>query len=213
MNRRYFALAGLVLLTGASLAAQEYENHFFTANVGGGFTVPAYNTGLRHDDGWNIGTGAGVNFFGSHLGVNGEFMFNSMGINSATLQALEFPGGNTHVWSFTVDPVLRLNPRGKVDFYLTGGYGVYHRYVAFTQPTTAVFNAFDPFFGVFYQVGVPANQVLLSYSTTKGGVNGGGGVSMRLGHSRAKIYAEARYHQMYTRTPTTFVPVTIGFRF
>jgi hypothetical protein len=26
----------------------------FTANVGAGFTIPAYATGLRHDNGWNI---------------------------------------------------------------------------------------------------------------------------------------------------------------
>jgi len=139
-------------------------------------------------------------------------MYNSMGINSTTLQALEFPGGNTHIWAFTADPVLRLNPHGKLDLYLTGGYGVYHRHVEFTQPTIASFTVFDPFFGLFYPVGVPANQVLLEYSTTKGGVNGGGGISMPLGHSRARMYLEARYHQMYTKRPTAFLPVTFGFR-
>jgi len=205
-------LGCMVSLTSASLAAQEREDHLFTANIGGGATLPVYNTGFRHDNGWNIGAGAGVNMLHSHLGLNGEFMFDSMGINSTTLDQLQFPNGNTHIWSFTVDPVIRFNPHGPLDFYLTGGYGVYHRYVAFTQPTVVSYTVFDPFFGVFYPVGVPANQVLLDYSTTKGGVNGGGGISMRLGHGRSRIYLEARYHQMYTRPVTSFLPVTIGFR-
>ena len=68
-------VACLVSFTSASLAAQEHEDHRFTANVGAGFTIPAYTTGLRHDNGWNIGAGAGVNMFTSHLGLMGEFMY------------------------------------------------------------------------------------------------------------------------------------------
>ncbi|SRR5712692_10504188 len=70
-------VACLVSFTSASLAAQEHEDHRFTANVGAGFTIPAYTTGLRHDNGWNIGAGAGVNMFTSHLGLMGEFMYPS----------------------------------------------------------------------------------------------------------------------------------------
>ena len=84
-----------------------------------------------------------------------------------------------------------------------------YRHVEFTQPTIATFTAFDPFFGVFFPVGVPANQVLLQYSTTKLGVNGGAGLAF--GH-KVKFYAEARYHQMYTRNATSFLPVTFGIR-
>src|SRR5258706_15825965 len=82
-------------------------------------------------------------------------------------------------------------------FYLIGGPGVYHRHVEFTQPTVATFTAFDPFFGFFFPVAGPTQQVLLDFSTTKLGVNGGGGVTFKVGE-RAKFYAEARYHQMYT---------------
>jgi hypothetical protein len=207
----FLVMVGLLGMSSVSLAAQEYDNTRWTANVGGGFTVPEYNTGTRHDNGWNFNAGAGANFLSSHVGLMGEFMYNSLGVNSATLQTLQFPNGSTSIWAVSAEPVVRFNPHGQVDFYLVGGPGVYHRNVEFTQPTIAAFSAFDPFFGIF-QVAVPANQVLLSYSTTKLGVNGGGGVSVHLGHSRAKIYAEARYHQMYTRTPTAFVPVTFGIR-
>ncbi len=198
-------------LTAIPMAAQESQNSIFTGAVGAGFTTPVYHTGSALDTGWNFSAQAGVQLFNAHLGLVGEFTYNDMGINSATLNALQFPGGDTHIWGFSAEPVIRFNPNGKVDFYLIGGPGVFHRHVEFTQPTIATFTGFDPFFGVFYPIAVPANQVLLSYDTTKLGVNGGGGFNFHLrGHS--KFFAEARYYQMYTNRPTAFVPVTFGFR-
>jgi hypothetical protein len=218
MNRLFhrvcggIGLTGLAILTIAPLVAQEQEDHLWTASLGAGFTTPSYHTGTEMDTGWNISTGAGLNFFHSHLGLNGEFMFNSLGVNNSTLNNLGYPGGDVHVWAFTGDPVIRLNPHGRFDFYLTGGPGVYHRYVEFTAPTLASFTGYNPFLGVFYPVTVPANEVVNSFSTTKLGVNGGGGFTMRLGSGRAKFFAEARYNQMYTRQVTSFIPVTFGIK-
>jgi len=194
------------------LAAQETQNSLFTAAVSAGFTTPVYHTGTALDNGWNFNAQAGVNTFNAHLSLVGEFMFNDMGINSATLNALQFPGGSTRIWGVSAEPVLRFNPQGKVDFYLIGGPGIFHRHVEFTQPTVETFTGFDPFFGVFYPISVPANQVLLSYDTNKLGVNGGGGVNFRVGSGHAKFFAEARYYQMYTKRPTAFLPVSFGFR-
>lgn len=193
-------------------AAQETQNSRFTAAVGAGFTMPVYHTGTALDNGWNFNAQGGINTFNAHLSLVGEFMFNHMGINSATLDALQFPGGTASVWGFSAEPVIRFNPQGKVDFYLIGGPGIFHRHVEFTQPTLATFTAFDPFFGVFYPVAVPANQVLLSYDTNKLGVNGGAGFNFHVGSGHAKFFAEARYYQIYTKRPTSFVPVSFGFR-
>jgi hypothetical protein len=82
--------ASLAFLAISPLRAQEQEDHLWTASLGAGFTTPAYHTGSAYDDGWNIYTGAGLNFFHSHLGLNGEFMFNSMGVNSGTLNDLGY---------------------------------------------------------------------------------------------------------------------------
>jgi hypothetical protein len=193
-----FGLASLAFLAIYPLSAQEQEDHLWTASLGAGFTTPAYGTGSEFDNGWNISTGAGLNFFHSHLGLNGEFMFNSMGVNSGTLSNLGYPSGDTHVWAFTGDPVIRLNPHGKFDFYLTGGPGIYHQYLSFGAPAPGTFFGIAPF--------------ATSYTITRLGVNGGGGVSMRLGSSRAKFFAEARYNQMYTRPVTSFIPVTFGIK-
>ena len=76
----------------------------------------------------------------------------------------------------------------------------------------ATVTAFDPWFG-FYPANVVTNQVIGSYGVYKGGVNGGAGIAFRLGSSRAKVFAEARYHHMFTqRIDSSFIPVTFGIR-
>lgn len=210
--KKFIFLACVAGLAAIPLAAQETENSFFTAAVGAGFTTPVYNLGTQSDDGWNLGAQAGINLFAAHLSLVGDFQFTSMGINSTTLSNVGFPGGNTQIWDFSADPIIRFRPESRLSFYLIGGPGVYHRYVDFTQPSIATFTGFDPFFGVFYPVAVPVNQVVLSYTTTKLGVNGGGGVNFALGHGHSKFFAEARYNVMYTHPRTAWIPVSFGFR-
>lgn len=191
-----------------SLSAQEVPR--FTFDIGGGFTQPVGNTGRHLDDGWNVQAGAGVNF-NAHLAALLQFNYNGMGINSTTLNNLGFPGGDLRIWSFTLDPVVHLTPGHPVDFYLIGGGGVYHRTQEFTAPTTETLTGFDPFFG-FYQVAVPATEVLSSYSVYKPGVNGGAGIAFGT-RWHAKLFAEARYHRIFMGPyHTDFVPVTFGVR-
>ncbi len=205
----FACLGGLV---GLPAAAQETENSFFTGAIGAGFTTPVYHAGRQLDNGWNVEAQAGINLFDAHLSLVGDFNFNDLGINSTTLQGVGFPGGSTYLWDISADPVVRFRPQSRLSFYLIGGPGVYHRTVDFTEPTLATFTGFDPFFGFFYPVAVPVNQVVLSYSTTKFGWNGGAGLNFGLGHGHAKFFAEARYNEMNTRVRTAYIPVTFGFR-
>jgi hypothetical protein len=203
-------IAGLTMLP---LSAQENSYSLFTAGAGGGFSEPIYHAGGQLDMGWNFRGQAGVNLFGGRMGLVGEFGFDDMGVTSSVLNNLGFPGGNTYVYSFSAEPVIRFGTHHRVTPYLFGGPGVYHRTVDFTAPTVATYTGFDPFFGVFYPVAVPANQVLASYSTTKLGVTGGAGFDFHLGSSgHGKFFAEARYTQMYTTRPMAWIPVTFGFR-
>jgi opacity protein-like surface antigen len=201
----------LCLFVLAPLPALAQAERYLTADIGGGFSSPVYSTGGRLQNGWNFGMGVGVRPF-PYLGVKVDFGYNQLDVNRATLNNLHFPNGDMRIFSFTLDPIIHVNPRGPVDFYLVGGAGVYHRTIEFTAPTGAIFTGFDPFFGFFYPVGVPANQVLASQTTVKPGVNGGAGFQFGFRHT-IKFFAEARYHNMYTRgRDTTWVPVTFGFR-
>jgi opacity protein-like surface antigen len=204
-----YSVAALFL----ALPAAAQNTNKFTFNVGGGFTEPVYDTDGRVDRGYNINVGAGVNFAPA-IGVIGEFGYNGMGVTSRVLNAVGAPNGDARIYSLTLNPIVRFNPRGRFDFYAIGGGGYYRRTVEFTEPTSAIITAFDPFYGAFFPLQVPANTVLGSFTQNKGGWNAGAGITIQLkGDSNAKFFAESRYHHIYT-TPvrTTILPVTFGFR-
>ncbi|HUA21590.1 MAG TPA: outer membrane beta-barrel protein [Bryobacteraceae bacterium] len=186
-----------------SLNAQEIPR--LTYDFGAGFTQTVGTTGKNLDQGWNVEGGPTYNLM-PFLGVKLDLGYNSFGVNSATLSNLGLQNGNFNVFSATVDPIVRLHPRGRIDPYFIGGYGVYHYTQSFTAPSGAALTAFSPFFGGFL-----AN----SYSATHGGVNGGAGVELAL-KGRWKIFAEARYDRIFlegVQHHIDYVPVSFGFRF
>lgn len=201
--------SGIGLLLIGAVSAQETPPVSF--NIGGGFTQTLGGTGQRLNNGWNVDGGVGFNF-SSYVGVMGQFNFNQFDINTTTLNAIGFPGGDVSVWSATLNPIVHTNPHGPVDVYFIGGGGWYQRRQQFTQPTIAVLPGFDPYFG-FYNVSVPANQVITSYTVNKPGVNGGIGVALGT-KWHVKVYAEARYHRIILseNRHTDYLPVTFGFR-
>jgi opacity protein-like surface antigen len=202
-------LAGLVLAQPS--AAQDFNR--FAFSVGGGFTNPVRHTEGRLNMGFNLGAGAGVNFT-PHLGMNAEFGFNHMNLSERTLSLAGVPGGDARIYSVTLNPIVRFNPHGRFDAYLTGGGGYYRRSVDYTEPGIGEATFFDPYFGVFFPAAVPTTTVLATFIQNKGGVNVGGGISVRIkGDSNAKIFAEARYHHMFTSpVRTSYLPVTFGLR-
>jgi hypothetical protein len=196
------------LLAAGMLAAQEGPG--FTFAIGGGFTQPTGNTGRNLNDGWNIRGGAGVNFT-PYLGAMLDLGYDHMGINGTTLANIGVPGGDVQVFSATIDPVVHLNPHGHVDFYLTGGGGLFHWYQEFTQPSAAIVSGFNPFFG-FYSAAVPANQILASYSVNRPGFDVGAGIAFGT-RRHGKFFAEARYDHIYMmHSHADYIPVTFGFR-
>jgi len=200
-------VTGLLLAGFAS--AQEFSH--FTADIGGGFTTPLGTTGSNLDYGWNIQGGVGYNF-SPYFGTKVQAEFDDLGINSGTLHSLGYPGGDVHVFSATVDPIIHLTPRHPVDVYVIGGGGLYHFYQEFTQPTVVPVTVFDPFFG-FYTAGFPGSQVLSSYSVNKPGWNGGLGVSFGAPHGHGRFFAEARYdHIFMSHSHVDYLPVSFGFR-
>src|SRR5277367_6456315 len=118
MKRRQRTLIALAIgawgLTTFDAMAQETSH--FTNDVQGGFTTTAGRSGHFVDNGWNIGADLGYNF-NTHLGALFQFDYNENGINSTTLGNLGYPGGDIHVWDFSLDPIFHFMPSGPVDFY------------------------------------------------------------------------------------------------
>jgi len=206
---RLTACGTFALLTALPSMAQ---NNKFTFNIGGGFTEPVRNYG-RFDTGFNITAGAGVNLT-PNFGLIGEFGFNNLGLTRQALSLAGVPDGSTRIYSLTLNPIVHLNPRGRFDAYVVGGGGYYRRTVEFTAPSVATVTAFDPFFGVFYPADIATHTVLGSFSQNKGGLNVGAGLSFKVKEDgNAKIFAESRYHYIYTSPRRTqILPVTFGLR-
>ena len=197
------------LLLAGGLSAQEFSHLAF--DIGGGFTQSVGSTGRNLDNGWNVGGGVGWNF-SPYIGAMVQTNFNSMGINSTTLSNLGYPGGDVHIFSATIDPIVHLHPHGHWDAYIVGGGGLYHVYQEFTAPGVATVTGFNPFFG-FYTAGIPTTQVLASDSVNKPGANIGAGIALGT-KWHAKFYAEARWNHVFMNNNqhVDYVPVTFGVR-
>jgi hypothetical protein len=197
------------LLAFAALNAQEMQR--FSFDIGAGFTTPVGNTGRNlQNPGWNIEGGGGVNIT-PYFGVMLDAGYNYMGINAATLNSLGVPGGDVHIFTFTLDPVVHLNPKGHFDVYVTGGGGLFHQYQEFTQPSVGYGYGFSPFFG-FGSYAYPATQILGSSSVNKPGIDVGAGVAMGT-KWHGKFFAEAKYDRMFLNNRhIDYLPVSFGFR-
>jgi opacity protein-like surface antigen len=206
-------LATAVTLSLSGLAAaQQYEGHRWSANIGGGYTPLLGALNKRLDNGYNITFGAGYNV-SSRFSLGAQVMYNGLGVSSGLLREVAVPGGNARIWSVTVDPKLTFAPRHRVTPYVVGGVGYYRRVVEFTQPTTIPVTFFDPFFGFFPTV-LPADQVIGRVIRDGIGGNAGLGFQVPVGERGVKIFAEARYHYASGGgIPTRMLPFTIGVRF
>lgn len=100
--------------------AQSAALQKFTFNIGGGATVPLGELAQRLDNGWHLSVGGGYNF-APQFGVIAEYMYHGMGVTRSTLNAASVPDGNAHIQSVTLNPIVRVNPKGRVDVYFIGG--------------------------------------------------------------------------------------------
>jgi hypothetical protein len=180
-------------------------HHFGEARATGffgvGATAPVNPTARITDTGWNFAGGIGVTK--NYLGLMLDFSFNDLGLNRSTLRQFGATRGSEKFWALTVDPVFHVNQRGPVDFYVTGGGGLYGRISTLRAPS----GFGGPFSG--------ADEVVSSFTRYKPGVDGGAGFSFNVGYTnRVKVFLEARYHHMFTPgSGESFVPVTLGVRF
>ena len=192
----------LLVLSGAlSLAAQPpgfgWARPTGWFGVGASAAVNPVATRLNNV-GWNIAGGVGVT--NEYIGLMVDAMYNEFSLNRRARNQLGADDGRQRFWAFTVDPVFHVNYRGPIDFYVTGGGGVYGQQISFSQR--------------FYSGNFYRDDFVWRNTIYKPGVNGGVGFAYSIGGGPIKIIAEARFHHMFTSgSGTSFVPVTIGVSF
>jgi opacity protein-like surface antigen len=201
-----------LLLFSITVYSRAQDDTPYTFHAGAGISPLVGSISSRLDNGWHITFGGGYNFT-PHFTSTLDYTYNGFGVSQKVLTEAGVPGGNAHMQSITVNPKLRLNRHGKFDPYVVGGVGYYRRTVEFTRPVLVQVFLFDPFFGIFFNTLVPANQVLGKIIGDGIGESLGGGLDIKLGDSGVKFFTEARYHYASTgRIVTRMVPVTFGIR-
>lgn len=212
-----------------SRASDRYVDHglfsHLTFEAGGGFNAPTNDSSPYITWGGNFTAGAGYRF-NPYLSLMLEYQIIDDKLPGALAAETGANGGNAHIWSFTLDPVLDLFPKRANSFYVTGGGGFYRKMTNFTDP--ALVDWCD-----FYYCGIGvANVVVGHFSSNQGGWNIGGGYTRRIAgdydNGRIKLFAEVRYLDVLSPavngiTPnglsatsvaadTKLIPVTFGVR-
>jgi opacity protein-like surface antigen len=215
-RRRYTAciVAVFFCLICMNLSAFGQTTSPFTFHAGGGVSPLTGQISDRLNTGWHWTAGAGIRFrpaFEATL----DYTYHGFGVKDSVLREFQVPDGNSHVWSLTVNPKIRIPGDLPASPYIVGGIGYYRRTVEFTTPTIAEGLVFDPFFDTFFRVPFAADQVLGSVTRSGIGGNLGAGfeVRFRAGDNTPRFFTEARYEYADTgRVPTRMIPVTFGLR-
>jgi hypothetical protein len=210
-------LFGAVLLL--PLFAQD-DLELLNFNVGGGLTVPLNPTARYVGVNGNGTIGAGANF-NKKNSIEGDFMWNGLSPATSLVHPLSTPTGSINVFSVTGE--YRFHRDGIADspfgFYVMGGGGWYYRQTnidkRYVVPPLTVCQPIYNWWGLSCNSGGFVSSVTVaSHGSSAGGINAGAGFTVKVGDLGWKFFVESRYNYAWSNfIPTTFVPVTFGFRF
>jgi len=213
-------LVGVAALVASCLStafAQDFSR--FNFNIGGGPSAPINPTaryvGLSGN--FNIGAGYNINKKNS---ITGEFLWVGLPSN-LDFHPIDAPSIDMNLYSLAVNYRYHADSiRGShFGLYALGGGGWYYRHASLDRniivPPSTVCTPIYFWWGYGCDPGgYVISEQIASRGNSAGGVNAGVGFTVRLTDSGLKFYVESRYHYAWTsRVPTTFAPVTFGFRF
>ena len=216
------------------------NKYAFIAGVG--LTVPVGNTHKYDKPSYGFQVGGGRNF-NKNFSVIAQFDYDNFGLQGSTIanqselyfgalnQGLD---GNSHIWSFSLDPVFNFYSSEGLGAYAVVGVGFYHKVTNFTLPEAACADYYCQF---QYLV----NENVDHYTSNAPGFNGGLGLTFKPSRfANERFYVEGRYVfvdnsqrtgvtinsptatlNTYTGTNlypansnrTSYVPIKVGVRF
>jgi hypothetical protein len=219
-----------------TLSGQAQSSSPFNLHIGGGVGVPLNPTSNFAGISGTFQVGAGPNF-GPHSSIVGEFMWQGLPptrntllpvvnalcattvVGSSAACSIASIAASNNLYTLTANYMYHWDGR-RYGGYVIGGGGWYYRYAQLKNVTVAPGTVCEPawdWWGYACQNGfVSTSNVLATKGVSSGGVNGGLGITIRLGagDSNIKYYVAARYHYSPQggRVSTQIVPVTMGLR-
>jgi len=198
-------IAVTLVAAGCWAFAQDFNRWTFQGGVG-----PQFPLGGAHDrfnNGWDLMFGAGRNITKNFAALL-EYHYDRSSLSGLELANANQPDGFNRFWSFTINPRYEFPIHGRWGAYGTGGYGIYSRRLAFTDPSLAQ-GYCDPYYGC-YGTGAP---IVAENTIHNGGVNFGGGVTWALGESGLKVFTDVRYHRFLSHQNIDFLEVSFGLKY
>jgi len=196
----------------------------WTGEVGVGFTGPIGNTFHYLNTQWAFGGGFGRNF-NKTFGVLAQFDYDHFGFNGRTLtnqEAIYNYGctpiliadgyctivtgldGNSHIWSFSLNPIVNIIDGKPFGAYAVGGVGFFHKVANFTLPATV---CLDPY--CIYQG--TENENIDHYTSNAPGFDAGFGLTYKPSRfSGERLFAEGRYNLLLNSQRTGYTVANIS---
>ena len=225
MKRYVFSSLGAVMLLAGTVPAMAqvyyggggpaFPVHWY---VDGGYSVTTGQTTNYLDNGWNVG--GGVQWRPTpgpmSLRLDGSFSrfdaTNQLLADSAAANNTYINNGWGDVASLDLDGVFDIPLGNGIKAYVMAGGGGAYRRINFTQTVGYGGYYCDGWTG-YCQPGYSVGDVLVDHqTTTRWEWNAGAGINFPL-YGGQSWFVEAKYTQMMTPVPTSFIPIRVGFRF
>ena len=231
----FIAGVGLTLATGNTY---HYLNTSYSYQVGAGRNFNKNFSVIAQFDWDNFGFNGRT--LGNQLYVENQYITTFCNIStnqgSPLCQGGLLPSldGNSHVWSFSINPVYNIYSRAGLGAYVVAGVGYYHKVANFTTPETGYG---EDAFGDIYEYS--ANATIDHYTSNAPGFSAGVGLTFKPSRfANQRLYVEGRYvfidnsqrtgvtvNNISTLTVnstnlypansnrTTYIPIKVGIRF
>ena len=200
-----------------AVQAEDFSKLAF--NIGGGVSTPLSPTSNYAGISGNFDVGAGYNIDKKNA-ILGEFSWNGLPPDVRLVHPVNSPFGSVNQYALTANYRHQWSRLGGSRFgvYLIGGGGWYYRHASVNknfvvESGTVCVPAFTWWGFACTNGGFVDTVQIAAKGTSMGGINAGGGFTIRLSDSGWKFYVESRYNYAWSRIPSTFIPVTFGFRF
>lgn len=183
-------LSAAALAVSVSAFAPSMAHSQVYLGLGGGATFPISDLSNNFNTGYNILASLGAHIPASPFGVRVDGMFNQLPGKPEQNNGASF---NSQIWTANANIVASLIPGAPVTPYLIAGLGYYN---------------------TSYHINASGSTVFASGSVHDNdfGLNGGAGV--RVGLGGIGLFAEARYHNIFTSgTHIQMIPISAGVRF
>lgn len=189
---------------------REYKS--WTFNVGGGGSLMNAATETFVRNGGGVAAAGVARNYSKYFGLQAQFQWNNLPLRTSALESAQAPGGNAHLYSVMVDPIINI-PVTKVwsGFVLIGG-SYYHRGGTLDSSSVVRGTGCSPFYhwwGTCRNGSIPIAGNFLSTSQNDFGFNAGVGIARKI-HGNMELYGEFRYLRS---SATSLRPITIGLRF